>query len=74
MLVSLRNELPEVSFWVVGGQGLLVASQSSQTVQRTFFDKLPPTPGASTGAGRTSPAACADWPHRGCSLRLTSPA
>ena len=40
VLVSLRSELPEVSFWVVGGQGLLVASQSPQTVQRTFFDKL----------------------------------
>ena len=40
VLVSLKSELSEVSFWVVGGQGLLVASDRPQAVQPAFFDGL----------------------------------
>jgi spermidine synthase len=40
VLVSLRSQFPEVSFWVVGGQGLLVASQAPQRIQTTFFERL----------------------------------
>lgn len=43
VLVTLRSEFPEVSLWVVGGQGLLIASRAPQTIQAAFFEKLPPS-------------------------------
>lgn len=41
VLVSLRSQFREVSLWVVGGQGLLVASQDPQRIQNAFFERLP---------------------------------
>jgi spermidine synthase len=41
VLVSLRSQLPEVSFWMVGGQGLLIASEVPQMVQAAFLERLP---------------------------------
>jgi len=41
VLASLRSEFPEVSFWVVGRQGLLIASNAPQRIQKPFFERLP---------------------------------
>jgi len=41
VLVTMRSQFPEVSFWVVGGQGLLIASRAPQTIKSAFFERLP---------------------------------
>jgi spermidine synthase len=42
VLVTLRSEFPEVSFWVVGGQGILIASKVPQRIQQRFLESVAP--------------------------------
>jgi spermidine synthase len=51
-IATLRSVFPNVSFWVVGGQGILVASEGPQLVQPAFLANLE-SRGASLGWSET---------------------